>query len=215
MCIRDRFKLTVDSIIWAIKHTMRDIADTGLNICLELLNNIAATDPAIASAFFQQYLLNILQDIFYVLTDSDHKSGFKTQCLLLARIFELIETNRVVAPLWDPSIIQDPTMTNQLFIRQYTANLLRNAFPHVQPQYIEQFVTGLCSLSSDLGQYKVHLRDFLITSREVAGGSDNSDLFLEEREAEQQRKAAMERENAAKIPGMLKPSQITEEDEEL
>ena len=59
------------------------------------------------------------------------------------------------------------------------------------------------------------MRDFLITSREVAGGSDNSDLFLEEKEAEQQRKAAEERELAAKVPGMLKPSQITEEDEEL
>lgn len=26
-----QFKLFMDSIIWAIKHTMRDIADTGLN----------------------------------------------------------------------------------------------------------------------------------------------------------------------------------------
>lgn len=25
------FKMFMDSIIWAIKHTMRDIADTGLN----------------------------------------------------------------------------------------------------------------------------------------------------------------------------------------
>ena len=210
-----KFKLTMDSIIWAFKHTMRDIADTGLNICLELLNNVANTDPSISSAFFQQYLLNMLQDIFFVLTDSDHKSGFKTQCLLLARIYELIETERVTAPLWDPAQVQDPNMNNRLFIRQYTANLLRNAFPHVQPQYIEQFVNGLCSQASDLGQYKVHVRDFLITSREVAGGSDNSDLFLEEKEAEQQRKAAEERELAAKVPGMLKPSQITEEDEEL
>mgnify|MGYP001759174073 FL=1 len=207
MCIRDS--------IWAIKHTMRDIADTGLHICLELLNNIANTDPMIAGAFFQQYLLNILQDIFYVLTDTDHKSGFKTQCLLLARIFELIETDKVVVPLWDPAQVPDPAMNNRLFIRQYTANLLRVAFPHVQPQYIDQFVSGLCALSSDLVQYKVHLRDFLITSREVAGGSDNSDLFLEDKEAEARNRLALERENAAKIPGMLKPSQIVEEDEEL
>ncbi|KAI3627765.1 CRM1 [Malassezia furfur] len=210
-----KFKLTIDSIIWAIKHTMRDIADTGLNICVELINNIANTDPSISSAFFQQYLLNMLQDIFYVLTDADHKSGFKTQCLLLARIFELIETERITAPLWDPSQVTDPNMNNRLFIRQYTANLLRSAFPHVQPQYIDQFVSGLCEHASDLTQYKVHLRDFLITSREVAGGSDNSDLFLEDKEVEQMRKAAQEREMAAKVPGMLKPSQITEEDEEL
>ena len=32
-----QFKLFMDSIIWAIKHTMRDIADTGLNCTLTLL----------------------------------------------------------------------------------------------------------------------------------------------------------------------------------
>ncbi|SOV03926.1 probable CRM1 - nuclear export factor, exportin [Ustilago sp. UG-2017a] len=216
-----KFKLTMDSIIWAIKHTMRDIADTGLNICLELLNNISGSPLEVANGFYQQYLLNIIQDIFFVLTDSDHKSGFKTQCVLLARIFELIETDRVTAPLWDPATQQDPNMNNRLFIRQYTTNLLRTAFPHMQAQYVEQFVNGLCMHSSDLIAYKLHLRDFLITSREMFGGStggapaDNTDLFIEDREAEAQKKAAAEREAAAKVPGMLKPSQIKEEDEEL
>ncbi|SPO24376.1 probable CRM1 - nuclear export factor, exportin [Ustilago trichophora] len=214
-----KFKLTMDSIIWAIKHTMRDIADTGLNICLELLNNISGSPLEVANGFYQQYLLNVIQDIFFVLTDSDHKSGFKTQCVLLARIFELIETDRVTAPLWDPATQQDPNMNNRLFIRQYTSNLLRTAFPHMQAQYVEQFVNGLCMHSSDLIAYKLHLRDFLITSREMFGGqsgaSDNADLFQEDKEAEAQRKAAAEREAAAKVPGMLKPSQIKEEDEEL
>ncbi|TKY89290.1 hypothetical protein EX895_001821 [Sporisorium graminicola] len=214
-----KFKLTMDSIIWAIKHTMRDIADTGLNICLELLNNISGSPLEVANGFYQQYLLNIIQDIFFVLTDSDHKSGFKTQCVLLARIFELIETDRVTAPLWDAATQQDPNMNNRLFIRQYTSNLLRNAFPHMQAQYVEHFVNGLCMHSSDLIAYKLHLRDFLITSREMFGGqtgaSDNADLFIEDKEAEAQRKAAEEREKAATVPGMLKPSQIKEEDEEL
>ncbi|PWN46897.1 putative CRM1-nuclear export factor, exportin [Violaceomyces palustris] len=213
----EKFKLTMDSVIWAIKHTMRDIADTGLNICLELLNNISGSPLEVANGFYQQYLLSIIQDIFFVLTDSDHKSGFKAQCILLARIFELIETDRVTAPLWDPSAIQDPNMNNRLFIRQYCSNLLRTAFPHVQPQYVDQFVEGLCAHSGTHGPFKSHLRDFLITSREVAGTgtSDNADLFLEDKEAEQQKKLAEEREAAAKVPGMLKPSQIKEEDEEL
>ncbi|GAK65900.1 nuclear export receptor crm1 [Moesziomyces antarcticus] len=214
-----KFKLVVDSIIWAIKHTMRDIADTGLNICLELLNNISGSPLEVANGFYQQYLLNIIQDIFFVLTDSDHKSGFKTQCQLLARIFELIETDRVTAPLWDASTQTDASMNNRLFIRQYTSNLLRTAFPHMQAEYVDHFVNGLCMHSSDLIAYKLHLRDFLITSREMFGGSagqvDNADLFQEDKEAEAQRKAAAEREAAAKVPGMLKPSQIKEEDEEL
>ncbi|KAL9940160.1 hypothetical protein V8E36_000865 [Tilletia maclaganii] len=209
----EKFKLVMDSVIWAIKHTMRDIADVGLNICLEMINSIAQTEPAVQNGFYQQYLLSIIQDIFYVLTDSDHKSGFKSQALVLARIYDLIESGQVQAPLWDAATVPDPNMTNQLFIRQYTANLLKNAFPHVKPHYIDGFVESLCTQSKDLTAYKLGLRDFLITSREVAGAEeDNADLFLEEKEAEAARKANQEREHAARVPGMLPPSQIEDDD---
>lgn len=72
-----QFKLLIDSIVWGFKHTMRDIADLGLEICGELIDNISRTDAAIAGAFYQSYYLSLLQDIFFVLTDSDHKSGKK------------------------------------------------------------------------------------------------------------------------------------------
>jgi exportin-1 len=141
----------MDSIIWAIKHTMRDIADTGLNrefitlrnsrislirfpVCLEVVNNFAnAGDPAVSNAFFQQYFLSIVQDVFYVLTDTDHKSGFKLQSILLARMFQLVEMNVIQAPLFDPSQVPDPNISNAVFLKEYCANLLKNAFPHVQP----------------------------------------------------------------------------------
>lgn len=83
-----------------------------------------------------------------MLTDSDHKAGFKTQCALLARIFELIETGKVQAPLGEG------VSSNQLFIRQYTANLLKTAFLHVESAYIEQFVNSLCTNASDLNAYR-------------------------------------------------------------
>jgi exportin-1 len=70
-----QFKLFIDSIVWGFKHTMRDIADIGLNTCEEIINNISQSDPNIAGAFYQSYYLSILQDIFFVLTDRDHKSG--------------------------------------------------------------------------------------------------------------------------------------------
>ena len=147
-----QFKLFMDSIIWAIKHTMRDIAETGLNcesyhsirgssandnaysasVCLEVVNNFAGAEPGVANAFFQQYFLSIMQDIFYVLTDTDHKSGFKLQSMLLARIFQLVETKQITVPLFDPEAVSDPSMSNSVFLREYTANLLKSAFPHVQ-----------------------------------------------------------------------------------
>ena len=70
-----QFKLIIDSIVWAFKHTMREIADVGLNICLELIENISRSDTNVANFFYQQYLLNLVQDVFFVLTDTDHKSG--------------------------------------------------------------------------------------------------------------------------------------------
>lgn len=33
------FKLVIDSMVWAFKHTERQISETGLNILLELLKN--------------------------------------------------------------------------------------------------------------------------------------------------------------------------------
>lgn len=77
-----QFKLVMDSVIWAIKHTMRDIAEIGLNLAIELVRNFTKTDSAVANSFFQQYLLAMLGDVFYVLTDTDHKSG-ECYCSLL------------------------------------------------------------------------------------------------------------------------------------
>ncbi|KAL4077353.1 CRM1 C terminal-domain-containing protein [Scleroderma yunnanense] len=209
-----QFKLFMDSIIWAIKHTMRDIADTGLNLCLEVVNNFAAAEPTVSNAFFQQYFLSILQDIFFVLTDADHKSGFKLQSMVLARLFQLVETNQIQSPLFDPAQISDPTVTNSVFLKEYCANLLKTAFPHMHNTQIQIFVTGLGEFHSDINRFKLALRDFLIQLKEFSSG-DNAELFLEEKEDEAQRKAQAEHELAMRIPGMLKPSQLEDKDEDI
>jgi exportin-1 len=53
--------------------------------------------------------------------------------MLLCRLINLVETNQVGAPLWDPAVVTDPNMTNPLFLKQHIATLLQNAFGHVQP----------------------------------------------------------------------------------
>lgn len=87
-----QFKLFIDSIVWGFKHTMRDIADIGLEICGELIDNVSRTDTAVAGAFYQSYYLSILQDIFFVLTDRDHKSG-KFYVVFLYVIFSFLFKN--------------------------------------------------------------------------------------------------------------------------
>ncbi|TFL07509.1 CRM1 C terminal-domain-containing protein [Pterulicium gracile] len=208
-----QFKLFMDSIIWAIKHTMRDIADLGLNLCLEVTNNFASAETAVSNSFFQQYFLSIVSDIFYVLTDTDHKSGFKLQSALLARMFQLVETNTIQAPLYDPAQVSDPNLSNSVFLKQYTADLLKTAFPHLQQQQVQTFASYLGEYHNDITRFKLALRDFLIQLKEFAG-DDNAELFLEEKEAEAEQKAVEERTAAMRIPGMLKPSQLEDKEED-
>ncbi|BFZ54615.1 Karyopherin transporter [Savitreella phatthalungensis] len=206
-----QFKLVIDSLCWAFKHTMRDIADTGLNICLELINNIAAADTQISNAFYQSFFLPLLQDVFFVLTDSDHKAGFRLQSVILARMFGLVESKQIQAPLYDPSQVSNPHMSNEEYLREYVSKILHNAFPHLQPIQIEQFVRGLFVLHQDLNRFKLNLRDFLINIKEFAG-PDDVELYQEERENELEAKQKAERERAMQVPGILKPSQIDEEE---
>lgn len=200
-------------------------------MCLEVVNNFAgAAEPAVSNAFFQQYFLSIVQDTFFVLTDTDHKSGFKLQSVLLARMFQLVEMNVIQTPLFDPN-----QTSNAAVLREYCANLLKTAFPHVQKyvkllsaartlgsnfifpfqsSQVQTFVNALGENHNDINRFKLALRDFLIQLKEFSAG-DNTELFLEEKEAETQRKAEEERQAAMRIPGMLKPDQMEDKDEEL
>jgi len=139
------FSLFLDSVVWAFKHTMRDVADTGLIVCLELVNNFAVSDVEISNNFFQQHYIRLLQDVFVVLTDTEHKAsrkmisfganfpGFKNQCLLLARLIGLVETNSIHVPLYasDPSI--PPGTPNSVFLNDFLVKLMKSAFPHLAP----------------------------------------------------------------------------------
>ena len=78
---------------------------------------------------------------------------------------------------------------------------------------IQQFVIYLGEFHNDINRFKLALRDFLVQLKEFSG--DNADLYLEEKEAEAQRKAQEEREAAMRIPGMLKPSQLEDKDEDI
>ena len=45
------------------------------SICVELIDNVVAAGPNTSNGFFQAYYLPLLSDMFFVLTDADHKSG--------------------------------------------------------------------------------------------------------------------------------------------
>jgi exportin-1 len=177
----------------------------GLDILHELLSNVSRT-PNVAQAFYQQYLLSLIQDVFAVLTDRLHKSGFKMHATLLRLMFHLVQMNQVTVPLFDPT--KDPPGTsNPSFLREHISMLLITSFPNLTRSQVAVFVEGMFDVKMDLPTFKTHLRDFLITLKEFSL-EDNSALFSEEREklAREQESALMAQRSA--IPGILKPSEI-------
>lgn len=76
---------------------------------------------------------------------------------------------------------------------------------------IQKFIIDLFSQADDITRFKLTLRDFLIQLKEFAG--DNADLFAEDREKAAQDAKEQERERAMKVGGLLKPSEI--DDDEL
>ncbi len=205
-----QFKLIIDSCMWASKHDNREVENTGLSMCLELINNMAETDPQTSGVFFQQFFIPILQDVFFVLTDSDHKAGFKSQCMLLARMFQLVEANKISQALYQNGQAA-PGTSNKQFVTEFTANLLRTAFSNLQEVQIQHFVSGLFTLNEDATKFKTHLRDFLISLKEFGG--DNAELYADEREQEKKDLASAERERAMKVGGLIKPADLDQDDE--
>jgi exportin-1 len=122
----------MDSIVWSFKHTHREIGEVGLDICMNLLANFSKCDAQVANQFFADYYVSLLQDIFFVLTSTSHKSGLKIQSTILLNMFQLVESNTIVIPLYDPAVVTG-NPTNQEYLSSFLADMLLSAFPHLQP----------------------------------------------------------------------------------
>lgn len=202
-------KLVVDSVVWAMKHTERNISDTGLEILHDLLVNVGKT-PNVAQGFYRQFLLPLIQDVFAVMTDRLHKSGFRMHATLLRMMFHLVQTNQVTVPLFDPAT-QPAGQTNPAFLRDHMSNLLLTSFPNLTRNQVTKFVEGMFDVKMDLTTFKVHLRDFLIQLKEFSV-EDNSGLFGEEAEREARQRDEALRQQRQAVPGLLKPDEVVDDD---
>eukprot|EP01038_Epipyxis_sp_PR26KG_P012132 gene12132-16243_t len=202
----DHQKLVVDSIVWALKHTERNISETGLEILLELLQNVSNT-PQIAQQFYVAFLVSLIEDLFGVMTDRLHKSGFKLQASILKHLLNVANSNALLAPLYDSSATPHASIDNISFIKEHIGSLLIKHFPNLTKNQVSSFIAGLCDVSLDLNAFKQHLRDFLITIKEFES-EDNSELFNEENEERLNMTRQEQWLYMSSVPGLLKPADI-------
>lgn len=204
-------KHIIDAIVWGFKHRERNIAQTGLDLLytfLEHVNNM----PQFNQAYYSQFFLKNLNDVFYVLTDRLHKSQFNTQCKILRHLFSLVETGKVTSPLWNPQQ-HTGVSTNQQFLRVYLANMLSSHFKNLSKNQVHSCVNGFFAVNSDESSYRTHLRDFLIQLKEFGNGDDNKALYADDNDANQEARALALHQQRAAVPGVLNPNDIDDDDD--
>ncbi len=125
-------------------------------------------------------------------------------------MFWFLESGRITEPLYTPEQAAAGT-SNKAFLTEFVGNLLHSAFPNLQPAQIAHFIEGLFTYNNDLSRFKLNIRDFLVQLKEFSG--DNAELYAEDQEAALQAAKDAERERASKVGGLLKPSEIDQDDE--
>ena len=128
--------------------------------------------------------------------------------MVLSQLIYTICSDRIAFPL-SPSI--QSSQENINFVKSFSSNILLSGFPHLHPSQVKIFVDGLFDLNSDVDIFSMHVKDFLVSLRELSGTTD----FSVELEAELERKRRVEEERIKKIPGMLKPSDIVDADSDI
>jgi len=161
-------------VVWAFKHLRRDIAETGLNILLELVTNMENAAVTKASSFYQTFFMSLLLDLLEVFTDRFHKSGFTLHATILLKLFRIVASGSITVPLWQEGNFLD----NQTYVHQRVVFQLRRSFQNLSRHQVEVFVTGLFKLHNYIDNFKQHLRDFLVELKEFNTEGD-TDLFLE------------------------------------
>ncbi|GMH35437.1 hypothetical protein BSKO_03305 [Bryopsis sp. KO-2023] len=192
-----QLQLVMDSIVWAFRHTERNVAETGLNLLEDLLHKFQESGVQVLTGFHRAYFIKIMQEILVVMADGFHKPGFKQHAKILHHLFTVVQMDGAIqGPLWDQS--KGGTHTNNAtYIREFVEDLLTRSFPNLTAAQVMACVAGMFDMR-EFPAFKSHLRDFLVQTKQFAS-QDNAELYAEEAAA--QREA--EKRRMAGIPGML------------
>jgi len=188
----ERFKIMLDSILWAARHQHPGMAETGLITMTALLENLQKT--GLAGSFYQHFYLYILGEVFAMMTDGVHLSNFKHHCHILRHLFQLVEENALPAALQEGS-------GNKEFVLNHLAQLFSVNFTNMNRVQVEGILLGMFNKCREKERFKQGMRDFLISCKEVA--NDNEALYAEERQSELEQARELDRQRRLQVPGLM------------
>lgn len=152
-------RMLVEAIVWAFRHTARDIGETGLTILEKLIQNVASAasaDPTgrmsaeLSQPFWSQYFLSIVEVLMGVLTDRLHKAHFKQHATILQQMFSLLERGQITTPLWEsPSAVSNGSTARFRSKLEAAAAAVGSVVPPPgavsNQQFVREYVRGLIS----------------------------------------------------------------------
>ena len=189
----ERFKIMIDSILWAARHHHPGMAEVGLTTMTSLLENLHRTG-SLAGSFYQHFYTYILSEVFAMMTDGVHLANFKHHCHILRHLFLLVETGVL------PGVLQEGT-GNKDFVLGHLAQLFSVNFTNMNRVQVEGILIGMFNKCQDKEAFKQVMRDFLISTKEVA--NDNEALYAEERQSEIDEARERERQRRMQVPGLM------------
>jgi len=200
-----QLKLVIDSIVWAFRHTERNVAETGLLLLEDMLKSFAGSE--FATQFHQAYYLQLLREVLAVMTDTFHTPGFKLHCKILQHLFTIVRTDQIIkGPVWEVATTPGAYPNNAAYVKEYASNLLITSFPNMVPEQVQAAVVGMMELE-DKRAFKHHMRDFLVQTK-AFGSKESAELYAEETAL----KLEEQRKKLSHIPGMVPPSQQVNDD---
>ncbi|GMR57997.1 hypothetical protein PMAYCL1PPCAC_28192, partial [Pristionchus mayeri] len=201
----ETMQFVIDAVVWAFQHSMRNVAEMGLDILKDMLTKVALLPPEQAQPFYKNHYVQLLQHVLAVVADSNQVqvAGMTYFAEIMCLMFRALETS-ITVPL-NPT---NPNQANIDFISDHIGNIFVQHFTNLTTDQVRVIIKGFVSFNNNITAMKNHIRDFLVQLKEQSG-EDTSDLFLEEREKEIQ--AAQSKKMM--IPGMANPNDIADEDE--
>jgi len=186
------FSKMINSMLWGLTHPQHDISLISLGCISEIVETIDRNeDDSFRSVFYETFYIQILLDLFTVLTDPTHKFAFGHLTHVLHHMLQLAQTGRVSMSYDDP----------REFISQSISEKLQEIFPNRDPVDLINFAQTIVNDVSNLGRLRDSLSDFLITMKKASPKDKDLFKFL---------KKEQEDADNEKIPWLNGPSGVSE-----
>ncbi|PAV62887.1 hypothetical protein WR25_23782 isoform B [Diploscapter pachys] len=124
------FQCVLDSVVWAFQHSMRNVAEIGLDILKTILAKIAEMEPEFSQAFYKTYYMQLMESVLAVVADSNqvHVAGLTYYAEILCALFRAAEF-KIEVPLNDAN----PQQSNMDFVYEYIFNTFTQHFQNLTP----------------------------------------------------------------------------------